>query len=137
MPARRIAAGLPGPAAARALAAAVLLASIPFAPAAGWAHAVLVKSVPARRAVLSKPPERVELWFNEPLEARFARVSVWDASGRQVDARDARVDPDDRKRLSVGLPALPPGVYTVKFRVLSVDGHVVESEFPFTLRGTP
>ncbi len=117
--------------------AAGLVGLVVLAPALAWAHASLVKSVPARRAVLSKPPARVQLWFSEPLEARFARVSVWDASGRQVDAGDAGVDPADPKRLSVGLPALAPGTYTVRFRVLSVDGHIVESEFPFTLRGSP
>jgi len=29
--------------------------------------------------------------------------------------------------------AAPAGTYTVRFRVLSVDGHVVESDFPFTI----
>ena len=36
--------------------------------------------------------------------------------------------------LSVGLAALKPGTYTVKFRVLSVDGHVVEGSIPFEVR---
>jgi methionine-rich copper-binding protein CopC len=35
----------------------------------------------------------------------------------------------------VGIPTLPAGTYTVKFRVLSVDGHIVEAEFPFSVRG--
>jgi methionine-rich copper-binding protein CopC len=48
-----------------------------------------------------------------------------------------RLEPEDPKLLSVGLPALVPGTYTVKYRVLSVDGHVVESQFSFTLRGSP
>ncbi len=104
------------------------------APAAGGAHALLVKSAPARRAVLSRSPERVRLWFNERLEPAFARLSVWDSQGAQVDLGDGRVAPDDPQQLSVGVPALEAGAYTVKFRVLSVDGHVVESEFPFTVR---
>jgi copper resistance protein C len=29
---------------------------------------------------------------------------------------------------------LAPGKYSVKFRVLSVDGHVVESTFDFTVK---
>jgi methionine-rich copper-binding protein CopC len=33
------------------------------------------------------------------------------------------------------VPALPAGAYTVKYRVLSVDGHVVEAELTFTVRG--
>jgi methionine-rich copper-binding protein CopC len=103
-------------------------------PALGQAHASLVKSVPARRAVLTRPPDRVQLWFNEPIEPRFSRVSVWNAAGQQVDLSDLRVDPGNPKLLSVGLPAsLPPGAYAARYRVLSVDGHVVEGELPFTL----
>ena len=108
----------------------VMLGVAPLA----WGHAQLVKSVPARRAVLSRPPERVQLWFNERLEPAFAQLSVWDRDGAQVDLKDAQVAPDDPKRLSISVPSLEPGVYRVKFRVLSVDGHVVESEFPFTIR---
>jgi copper resistance protein C len=98
------------------------------------AHAVLVRSTPAVRGVLTTAPDRVQLWFNEELEPAFARLSVWSASGTQVDVGDAAVAPGDPKLLTVGLKALTPGTYTVKYRVLSVDGHVVEREFPFTLR---
>jgi copper resistance protein C len=104
-------------------------------PTSGWTHAMLVKSSPARRAILTNPPGRVQLWFNERLEAQFSTISVWDASGQQMDNKDMQVGPDDHKKLSVGLPDLTPGMYTVKFRVLSVDGHIVESEYPFTVRG--
>jgi copper resistance protein C len=104
-------------------------------PISGWAHAVLVKSSPPPRAALTRPPARVQLWFNERLEPQFSTLSVWDATGHSVDDKDIRVDPDDSKKLSVGLPDLTPGTYTVKFRVLSVDGHIVESEYPFTVRG--
>jgi len=102
--------------------------------AESWAHAVLVRSSPTARATLSRPPERVLLWFNERLEPAYSRASVWDTLGQQVDAADAVVDTGEPTRLSVGLPGLKPGTYTVKFRVLSVDGHLVESQFPFTVR---
>jgi len=108
--------------------------ALALAPVSGWTHAMLVKSIPARRAVLVKAPDRVQLWFSERLEPQFATISVLDAGGARVDAGDAAVGPDDPKRLSVGLRSLAPGAYTVKFRVLSVDGHVVESEFGFRLR---
>jgi methionine-rich copper-binding protein CopC len=111
-----------------------LIAILLCFPISAWTHAVLVKSSPARRAMLSKPPARVQLWFNERLEGQFSQLSVWDAEGRQVDAQDIHVGSDDPKRLSVGLADLAPGTYTVKFRVLSVDGHILESEFPFTVR---
>jgi copper resistance protein C len=98
------------------------------------AHAALVRSSPAQRAVLLRGPERVQLWFNERLEAEFSQLSVRDGTGQQVDLRDVRVGPDDPKKLSVGVRGLGPGTYTVRYRVLSVDGHVVEAEFPFTVR---
>ena len=106
-------------------------------PTSVWSHAGLVKSVPARRAVLAHAPARVQLWFNERLEAQFCSLSVWNAAGQQVDSGDAQVGPDDSKKLSVSLAALVPGIYTVRYRVLSVDGHIVENQFSFTVQGHP
>ena len=118
-----------------ALAAAVLLATAWMLPAG--AHAVLVRSTPPGRATLADKPDRVQLWFNERLEPAFSSVSVWSSAGTQVDAGDSRVAHDDAKHLSVTLPPLPPGAYTVRYRVLSVDGHVVDSSFSFTIRDKP
>jgi methionine-rich copper-binding protein CopC len=87
--------------------------------------------------VLLHAPTRVQLWFNERLEVQFSHLSVWNRDGKQVDHGDVQVGPDDLKLLSVGVGPLAPGQYTVKFRVLSVDGHVVEQQFPFTIRGSP
>jgi copper resistance protein C len=122
-------------------AVAWLTGTLVLAPVAGWSHAALVRSSPARRAVLTQPREQAQLWFNEPIEPRFSTVSVWDAAGTRVDLEDAAVAPDDPKRLSVRLRRLLPGRYTVRFRVLSVDGHVVEGDVRFEIRparpGTP
>ena len=101
------------------------------------AHAVLVRSAPAARATLSTAPDRVQLWFNERLEPAFSSASVWSAAGVQVDRQDARVGPDDPKRLSVTLAPLKAGAYTIRYRVLSVDGHVVDSSFSFTIGERP
>jgi copper resistance protein C len=101
----------------------------------GEAHAALVSSAPAARATLNAPPSRVTLTFSERLEAAYARVSVWDAAGTQVDLKDPALDADNPRILAVSLPALAPGRYTVRYRVLSVDGHVVESSFVFTVAG--
>jgi hypothetical protein len=114
---------------------AVAALAVALEPPAGLAHAVLVRSVPARRAALVQSPPRVLLWFNERLEPAYSSVSVLDAGGRRVDRGDGGVGPDDPKLLSATLPTLPPGRYVIRFRVLSVDGHVVESEIPFTVTG--
>ena len=115
------------------LAAALLATTLAVPPAV--AHAVLVRSSPPHRAVLAEAPERVDLWFNERLEAAYSTASVWSEAGSQVGARDVRVAPDDPRRLSVSLTSRAPGRYTVKYRVLSVDGHVVDSLITFTVKG--
>jgi hypothetical protein len=103
-------------------------------PDLGWAHAYLVKSSPARRAILIRAPTEVQLWFNERLEPAFSRLSVWDGDGQPVDLGDAQVGPEPTRLTVRLLQPLKPGTYTVKFRVLSVDGHIVEDQFPFTIR---
>jgi hypothetical protein len=99
------------------------------------AHALLLKSEPARRAQLSKAPSELRLWFNERLEAAYAEVSVLDANGKPVTDARGSVAENDAKLLLLKLPPLAAGKYLVKFRVLSVDGHRVQSQFPFTIKG--
>ncbi len=95
------------------------------------AHTALVKSEPARRATLSRPPSQVRL--NERLEPEYATIIVSkDGSGDIATAR-ARVDKGDPKLLVLDLPALGPGAYTVKYRVLSVDGHTVDYGYTFSV----
>jgi len=117
-----------------------LLAGLAFAlilvaglPVNAGAHAALVKSSPARGTTLVQPPQRVELTFSERLEPAYSTVDVVDTAGQQVDLRDASLSPADSRRLTVSLPHLVAGKFTVRFRVLSVDGHVVQSEFAFTV----
>jgi copper resistance protein C len=103
-------------------------------PGPSHSHALLVRSQPGQRATVTRPPERVQMWFSERLEPAYATASVWNEAGKQVDGGDAKVDPDDPVLLSVSTPNLNPGRYTVRFRVLSVDGHVVESSYTFTVK---
>ena len=116
----------------------LLLAALALAgalvPARAPAHSLLVRSRPGRGATVARAPERVQLWFSERIEPAYAQLSVWSDAGTHVDAGDAAVDPGDPTLLSVTTPNLGPGRYTARFRVLSVDGHVVESSFAFTVK---
>jgi hypothetical protein len=100
------------------------------------AHSMLVKAEPPRRAVLAKAPTQVRLWFNEEIEGAYASLVVFDAGKSPVTEVKPQLAPDDPKSIVLPLPELTPGKYSVKFRVLSVDGHVVESSFEFTVKGT-
>ena len=80
---------------------------------------------------------RAELWFNERLEPAYSGMSVWNAAAQRVDTGDATVESAEPTQLSVRVNPLPAGAYTVRYRVLSVDGHLVESEFAVNVRGAP
>jgi hypothetical protein len=125
----------PPPLAARlARAAALILSALLALPPSAAAHALLAKSEPARRAVLSKPPPQVRLWFNERLEPAFSSLTVLDAAGKPVTAAAAEVAGEDPKLLRLTLPPLAPGSYTVQYQVLSVDGHTVKASFKFSVK---
>ena len=113
---------------------ALVVTALALAPVSVLAHSLLVRSQPAQRATVSRAPERIQMWFSERLEPAYASASVWNEAGKQVDGRDATVDARDPSLLSVSTPNLEPGRYTVRYRVLSVDGHVVESSYGFTVR---
>ena len=105
-----------------------------LSPSALQAHAYLVKSIPAQRAVLYRAPAKIQLWFNERLEPRYSSLIVLDAAGKSIDLGEPEITKDDPKRLSATVKALPPGRYVVNYRVLSVDGHLVQNQFPFTIK---
>ena len=63
-----------------------LLFILLLAPTPLFAHAYLVKSVPAQRAVLFHAPAKIQLWFNERLEPRYSSLTLSD--GRRQDRRN-------------------------------------------------
>jgi copper resistance protein C len=101
-----------------------------------YAHSRLVRSEPPSRAVLDVAPKELKLWFNEPIEPAFAKLWLVPASGDKV-ALQNHGDPSD-PRLLIGLlpDNLPNGPVAIAYHVLSVDGHVVESQLSFTVNGS-
>ena len=104
-----------------------------LAPAAG-AHATLEQSSPERGAVLQTPPKAVALSFDEPVEAAFGALRVFDAKGNPVTTGALR-RPEGSK-LEVALPELADGPYTVTYRVVSADGHPVSGGLTFQVGET-
>lgn len=118
----------------RALLLSLLAATLVLIqPGVAAAHALLVESKPAHGAVLKQSPEFVELRFNEPVEAEFTPLTVRSRTGARVDAGDARVLPENRTVVRVGLKPLADGLYTVVYRVTSADGHPVQGTIAFAV----
>ena len=100
------------------------------------AHARLVDSYPADGETLVEPPEQVQLRFNEPVEAEFDPIEVYDQEGNLVDEEDARVSPDDRRLLVADLGELPEGSYTVEWRITSADSHPLDGGYEFAVNAS-
>jgi copper resistance protein C len=102
---------------------------------AAHAHASLDRADPRVGSQVQVAPAEVKLWFNEPLEMAFSSVTVLDASGQRVDRADAHLDAGDKALLRVSLPPLAPGLYTVRWRAVSIDTHVTQGQFVFRVGG--
>ena len=98
------------------------------------AHANLVRSEPPANSTLDTSPDRITIWFTEPMEAAFSEMQVLNITGARVDNADSVVDANDLTVMSVSLPSLPDGTYTVAWRNLStIDGHSLRGSFIFSV----
>ena len=119
-----------------ALIAAVAGAALAL-PAAAWAHAALLRTSPVASKVLNAAPSQVTLTYSEPIEPRFAIVSVTDAGGNLVTNGAPSRLPQDPDTLVIPLKPIPEGWYLVYWRVISVDGHPVRGAFTFAIGPNP
>jgi copper transport protein len=96
------------------------------------AHALLLRSNPTANAVLATSPAQVELFFSEAVAQGLSSLKVFDSNGKRADQGDMRVDSSSPTRMTVSLPALAVGVYTVSWTAVSAtDGHQTEGSFSF------
>src|SRR5258708_5424684 len=104
-----------------------LVASLPLLLALGsgtaYAHAFLDHADPRVGNTVKGPPRTVALWFTQNLESAFSSIEVLDANGARMNAGNASVDANNRKRLRVPFKVLPSPTYAGKEHVLSVDTH--------------
>ena len=101
---------------------------------AAQAHAHLRTAVPAVGGTVPASPPAVAITFSEGVEPRFSTIEVQDAAGQRVDRNDVHTAPTDNKVLSVGVPQLAPGTYTVVWHATAVDTHKTEGAFQFTIK---
>lgn len=100
----------------------VSLCSLAF-PAAGWAHATLVRVVPEDGSVLAAAPRAVRVVFDDDVRPGSAIRAIRNGGG-SVLAGKARVV--GGRTLVVPLrQGLQNGDYTVLWRVVSDDGHTI------------
>jgi copper resistance protein C len=93
------------------------------------AHAHLQTSSPADNSVITSSPSNLMLNFSEA--ARLTALSI--QNGDEPRRNLKPLPTTAAQQISVALPALTPGIYSVSWRVVSDDGHVMAGALHFTL----
>jgi methionine-rich copper-binding protein CopC len=93
------------------------------------AHAHLQKSSPADNSVITASPSNLVLNFSEA--ARLTALSIRKDSEPPQTLKP--LPTAAAQQISVPLPPLTPGTYSVSWRVVSDDGHIMAGALHFTL----
>jgi len=110
--------------------AVVLLALVFAVTDEARAHGVLLESRPGAQETVAVAP-RLDLRFNSRIEPAFSQVHLTGPSGEVMRLPTVVSETAGPDRLTAALPQLVPGLYTVDWRVFTVDGHLSHGRFSF------
>jgi copper transport protein len=95
------------------------------------AHPTLLFTEPAADTAVSDAPQAITLMFNEQVSIGPDAIVVLDKDGRTVPMGAATTARGGQVVTARPAAPLPPGSYTVRWRVTGTDGDLVEEEFRF------
>ncbi|HXZ14794.1 MAG TPA: copper resistance CopC family protein [Roseiarcus sp.] len=95
------------------------------------AHAIVVRRSPPEGGVAAGNIGKVDVWYDAGIRDSLAALAVVREGGERVDKCDAAIDSADPAHVSVSVNPLTPGRYTVRYRALSADGHLVSGAWDF------
>jgi putative copper export protein/methionine-rich copper-binding protein CopC len=117
-----------------AIATLFLLILAAFLPLEAAAHQRLLRTEPARDAVVAEAPRELRLVFYEPVELALTRLELIGPDGAAVALGEARLAPDSATVLIVPIRGAPrAGDYGVRWSTASRDGHPVRGEYAFSI----
>jgi len=111
-----------------------------FFPGLAWpmtasAHTSLISQTPVGNSVVQELPQEISLTFDESLIVigTANTIKVLDPSGMEISTGETKVLNNVVSRAINASEA--SGKYSVTYRVVSEDGHVVSATYQFTLQG--
>lgn len=134
-PRRHRSAGVTRSVLAVVLSPAVLLVALGwFAAPTASAHAFLVSSTPTEGATLTEVPRDVTLTFSGDLEPG-AQVTVMGPDGAPLHSGESSVSAATVSQRLSDQSGGVPGLYTIAYTVMSVDGHEIAGQLGFYIGG--
>jgi methionine-rich copper-binding protein CopC len=96
------------------------------------AHSDLVSSDPEDGSTVTSPPRTIVLVFNETVQDTGSAVVVTGPEDQRIDD-PASLQVDGPRVVAVVDGQAPSGAYTVAYRVVSADGHVITGSVRYRL----
>ena len=96
------------------------------------AHTHLKAAVPAEASTVQGSVDHIELTFSE--KARLTALTL-QKEGATEEQKLAPLPTEAAAQVSVPTPKLGPGKYTVSWRVVSDDNHIMSGKLHFTVAG--
>lgn len=115
-----------------ALIVSLLAFGVPTLPAS--AHSELLQSTPADGEQLTEAPAEIELVFGEGVQQPGGAIVVKGPDGTRYDQPGSFETDENVATVKVDR-ATDGGEYTVVYRVMSADGHVVDGTFSYRVVG--
>lgn len=110
----------------------IVAAVLAFASGVAHAHTHLESSMPADKAVLEAAPAEIMLHFSEA--TRLTALTI-QKDGEKEKTAISVLPKTASVALKVPLEPLSPGKYTVNWRALGGDNHVMSGDLHFTIKG--
>ncbi|HJU60344.1 MAG TPA: copper resistance protein CopC, partial [Nitrososphaeraceae archaeon] len=106
-----------------------------YFPTLVYAHPIVIDSNPKQFQSLETAPDKVIVYYSEPIVLQYSQISVIDSEGNRVENGKAENYNGDSSTISVPLKSgLSEGTFTINTKVLSaVDGHVVDESLVFSI----
>ncbi|MGH6994042.1 MAG: copper resistance CopC family protein [Caulobacteraceae bacterium] len=118
----------------RAMLVLATLISTSLLTSPACAHAFLKRAEPRVGSSIDASPAELRLDFTQGLVGEFCSISLIAPTGAKVPLSKPSLSPSDSAELTARvLQALPPGLYRVEWRVVSVDTHHTQGEFQFRI----
>src|SRR3954462_10675952 len=101
-------------------------------PAWAQAHATLLSTTPRSGTRVATPPHQLVLTFDQQVRPVSGGTTVVDDAGKSVTDGPAANAPGNPRQLAVPLQqGLAAGDYTVRWEIVSTDGHLIAGVYAF------
>jgi methionine-rich copper-binding protein CopC len=110
----------------------LLLILLLVIPTLAYSHAGILNSTPPKNGIVTAPLEKISIKLGGAVEPAFSKAEVFDPDDNKISQKTQFLK--GNKIMEAELKEnLAPGLYTIKWKIMSMDGHSLKGEYTFTI----